>query len=289
MITNEIKSTVITELRKSRGNFNGSDAKFAVSLGISSAVLSRLFKGEVERILSDANWVSIARKLGISLTNEKKWNTAITPTFTYITEQLNKCKFESISSMLCDVADLGKTYTAKIYAKTNRNSVYIDCSQVKSKQKLIRFIAKEFGVNHTGKYHDVYEDLVYYLRSIERPVIILDEAGDLDYSAFLELKAIWNATEGACGWMMMGADGLKEKIRRAIDCKKVGYTEIFSRYGNRYQKISPEGKQAQEQFTRLQAGLIIQANSPENTDIKQIIASTDGSLRRIKIELSKLN
>ena len=63
--------------------------------------------------------------------------------------------------------------------------------------------------------------LLAYLRTIDTPLVILDEAGDLQYEAFLELKALWNATERCCAWYMMGADGLKEKINRAIEGKKV--------------------------------------------------------------------
>ncbi|MHB9005067.1 MAG: AAA family ATPase, partial [Coriobacteriia bacterium] len=251
-------------------------------------VYSRMMAGETDKILSDANWISLARLMSISLKNEVIWKTAETPVFQYITEQLLKCQNDSISSILCDAADIGKTYTAKIFVKTHVNAVYVDCSQVKSKQKLIRFIAKEYGVGHTGRYNDVYADLVFYLQSIPNPIIILDEAGDLDYSAFLELKALWNATERCCGWMMMGADGLKEKIRRAIDCKKVGYTEIFSRYGNRYQRVTPEGKQDYEKFVKLQSALIIKANAPAEVDMQKLIHKTDGSLRRIYTEISKL-
>lgn len=35
-----------------------------------------------------------------------------------------------------------------------------------------------------GRYGDVYEDLVAYLRTIDTPLIVLDEAGDLQYEAF---------------------------------------------------------------------------------------------------------
>ena len=156
----------------------------------------------------------------------------------------------------------------------------------KSKQKLVRAIAKEFGVGHTGRYHEVYADLVYYLRSLPAPLIILDEAGDLDYSAFLELKALWNATERACGWYMMGADGLKAKIQRSIDNKKVGYTELFSRYGSRYQKATPDGIDARTEFRQVHAVLIIKANAPE-ANLKELIVKTDLSLRRIFDEIKK--
>lgn len=289
MITIELKKAVVAEIQKRRGLFQGTDTKYAVSLGINNAVLSRIIKkGETEKILSDQNWISLARKMGVSVGQQKNWNTAETPVFKYITELFDQCQKNSNSAMLCDSADIGKTYTAKIYCNTHKNAVYVDCSQVKSKQKLIRFIAKEYGVGHTGKYNDVYEDLVFYLRCISNPIIILDEAGDLDYAAFLELKAIWNATERCCGWIMMGADGLKEKIRRAIDNKKVGYTELFSRFGKRYQRITPDGRGEQDQFTKLQAALIIKANAPVDTNIQLMLCSTEGSLRRIYTEITKL-
>jgi hypothetical protein len=124
----------------------------------------------------------------------------------------------------------------------------------------------------------------------------LDEAGDLDYPAFLELKALWNATERSTGWYMMGADGLKEKMRRSIDCKKVGYTELFSRYGSRYQKASPDGSEDFKQFKVVHAAMIIKANISatstgsvgEKVNIQQLIVKCDYSLRRIADELRKI-
>jgi DNA transposition AAA+ family ATPase len=290
MITVELKQKVLAAMAERRNNFAGSDAKFAVSLGINGAQYNRIKNGELERVLSDANWISLARQLDVSLSDLPEWNTSRTPVFEFITEQLAFCQTQGASRLLCDVADIGKTYTAKCYVRTNKNAVYVDCSQVKTRQKLVRFIAKEFGVGHTGKYSDVYSDLVFYLRSLPAPLIILDEAGDLVYDAFLELKALWNATEHCCGWYMMGADGLKEKIRRSIDFKKVGYVELFSRYGSRYQKASPDSAEELKQFKTVQAAMIIRANMPAGSvDVQKMIIRSDYSLRRIYDEINKLN
>jgi DNA transposition AAA+ family ATPase len=289
MITQELKSKIVTALKSKRDNFHGSDNKFAVSIGINPAQYNRIKKGELDRVLSDSVWISLARKSEIDLTGKGNWKIAVTPVYQYVTTVLTKCQKDSNSAIICDLADIGKTFASKQYVKSNKNAVYIDCSQVKSKQKLVRYIAKEFGVGYNGRYNDVYEDLVYYLRHITNPLIILDEAGDLDYSATLELKALWNATEGCCGWVKIGADGLKEKMRRAINNKKVGFTELFSRYGSRFQRISPEGRQDLEKFNLQQAALIIRANAPKGVDIPKILKKTNGSLRRIKIEISKLN
>lgn len=292
MITTEVKHRILSELSNRRELFVGSDTKFALSIGINNAQYSRIKKGETDKVLSDANWISIARRLGISLNNAPDWKTAKTPVFEFISTQLEKCQKDSFSAMICDLSDIGKTYTARHYAKTHKNVVYVDCSQVKSKQKLIRYIAKEFGVGSTGKYADVYDDLVFYLKTIPTPLIILDEAGDLSYDAFLEIKALYNATELCCAYYMMGADGLKEKIHRSINNKKVGYTEIFSRFGKRYGKVIPEGKEKSEKILQMTAAMIIKANAPEGTDVNKVLKQTLGddnipSLRRIYKEISK--
>lgn len=287
MVTTEIKNKIVAAIAQARENYP-SDAKHAASLGINAGVYSAIRNGQTDRVLSDANWITIARKLGVSLRGEIEWKAAKTETFKYITTQLEAIQERGLSTILCDLPNIGKTFTARHYVGTHANAVYIDCSQVKTKLKLVRRIASEFGVDSKGRYADVYDDLVYYLRSIDRPLVILDEAGDLQYEAFLELKALWNATERCCAWYMMGADGLKEKIRRSIECRKVGYTEMLSRYGDRYCKVTPEEAKDRDAFLKEQARVVAKVNAPEGADVAQIVRKSGGGLRRVYTEIEKL-
>lgn len=287
MITTDIKNKILAAVKANRANYP-SDAKHAASLGITTSVYSAVKNGQTDRVLSDANWISIARKLGVSLHGEIEWKAAKTPTYQFITAQLEACQSSGISAILCDLPNIGKTFTARHYVKTHPNAIYIDCSQVKTKLKLVRKIAAEFGVDSKGRYSDVYEDLIYYLGSIDCPLIILDEAGDLQYEAFLELKALWNATERCCAWYMMGADGLKEKINRSIECKKVGYTEMLSRYGDRYSKVTPDDSKERTKFLIEQARIVAKLNAPEGIDAGEIARKTGGGLRRVYTEIEKL-
>lgn len=287
MITTEIKNKIMAAISAARRNYP-SDAKHASSLGITTSVYSAVKNGQTDRVLSDSNWISIARKLGVSLRGEIEWKAANTPAFQYITAQLELCQQSSLSGILCDLPNIGKTFTARCYVQNHRNAVYIDCSQVKTKLKLIRKIAAEFGVDAKGRYADVYDDLVYYLRGIDNPLVILDEAGDLQYEAFLELKALWNATERCCGWYMMGADGLKDKINRSIECKKVGYTEMLSRFGDRYSKVVPDEANDRKAFLHEQARIVAKVNAPEGADIALIVRKSGGGLRRVYTEIEKL-
>lgn len=286
-LTKEIKLRILEAIKADRENYS-SDNKHAVTLGINNSAYNVLKKGVINKVVSDANWVGIARRLNVALKEDTKWIPAVTPTFSFITEQLETCQMSGVSGILCDMANIGKTFTARIYAKTHKNAIYVDCAQVKSKLRLIRFIAKEFGVNSHGKYYDVYEDLVSYIRVLDNPLIILDEAGDLQYEAFLELKALWNATERSCAWYMMGADGLQEKINRSIECKKVGYTEMFSRYGDQYSKVVPEGAEERKEFLLAQTIAVANLNVPEGYKTMDVVRLSGGNLRRLYTEIGKL-
>ncbi|MBQ0016499.1 MAG: ATP-binding protein [Bacteroidales bacterium] len=289
MITTEQKEKIVRGMDEARKTFGGTDGKFAQMLGISASQYSRVKRGEWEQVLADVVWIGIARQLEIELVEGRQWNTAVTPVFTFISTQLERCQKEGLSSLLCDLSDIGKTWTAKRYRKTHKNVAYIDCSLNKSKAQLIRAIAKQFGLDDRGRLRDLEANLCYYLKTLDNPLVILDEAGDLHYEAFLELKALWNATEGCCGWYMMGADGLKAKMQRSIDCKKVGYAELFSRFGKRYGTVVPVADEGKEMM-RATALMIIKANGGE--DAAKVLRKTMGddgmpSLRRIYTELRK--
>lgn len=287
MITEKQKLKILAAIEVDRQRYP-SDAKHAASLGVSTSSYSSVKNRQLDRTLSEAEWVRIARKLSVDLREGMEWKAANTTTFRYITAQLEACQGSSLSSILCDMPNIGKTFAARHYVKTHANAVYIDCSQVKTKTQLVKKIASEFGVGSNGWYVDIYNDLTYYLRSIDRPLIILDEAGDLKNEAMLELKALWNATERCCAWYMMGADGLKERLRRSIESKMVGYTEMLSRYGDRYNHVTPDDARERERFLMDQAALVAKVNAPDGCDVPALVRKTQGGLRRVYTEIEKL-
>jgi hypothetical protein len=261
------------------------DKALSIAFDLAPSNISQLRNGRYE-FLSDGKWITLARMLEVNIRDEKPWKTVETETYKYIYKQLQACQKMSMSAILVDYCGIGKTYTAKQYARNNYYVAYIDCSQVKTKRKLIQEIAHKFGINTGAKYDAMYGDLIYYINSLQNPLIIIDEAGDLEYGAFLELKALWNACDKTCGWYIMGADGLKSLMERNRNNQKVGYAEIFDRFGNKYQKVSPNGGQELQEFRDRQAAQIVAANKPD-ADVNEIVAKTQGSLRRIFIELQK--
>jgi len=285
-ITTEFKNKVIESLLEQRKNFTGTDTVFARQWGINASVYNRLKNGEREGLIKDSQWLSLGREFGISMT-ERKWNMARTDVFEVIQEDILFCKAHSKAKICVDECGIGKTYSAKYLSKTLQNCFYVDASQAKSKQLFVRLIARTLGVEHRGKYADVKADIKYYLGVLPQPIIIIDEAGDLEHNAFLEIKELWNATEGVCGWYLIGADGLRNKFEKGIANKKVGYKELFSRYSERYTSVVPSGSGEKLSFYRKLITDVLSVNMTDKSDLGVIVKrclATDsghiGGLRR---------
>lgn len=269
VLTTDYKKKVLAALERQRANFEGPDSQFAKSLSLPASTYNRMKKGETDGLLTAVKWIMLGREFGVEL-NERKWKTARTEVFNIIEEDVLFCQTHAKARICVDDCGIGKTYTARYLSKTLKNCFYVDASQAKTKNQFIRAIAKTIGADSKGRYQDVKEYLKYQIKSLSYPCVIIDEAGDLEYNAFLELKELWNATEHACGWYMMGADGLRAKIERGIENKKVGFREIFSRYSEKFTTITPREKNERQNFYIRMIMEVLKINGVEPDEAKEI-------------------
>lgn len=270
-ITPQFKQEVISTLLNARANFSGSDAVFAKQWSMNTSVYSRLKNGETEGLLRETQWLNLGRELDISL-NERKWNAARTDVFIIIEQDIDFCQKHSKAKICVDDCGIGKTFTAKYLSRNRKNCFYVDASQAKTAQLFIRLIAKTIGIDQNGKYADVKANIKYYLKMLPQPLVVIDEAGDLHYQALLELKELWNATENACGWYMIGAEGLRSKIDKGIRSKVVGYREIFSRYSERYTTTVPTDRHERISFYKKLIYDVLSVNMDDKGGINQILS-----------------
>lgn len=291
-ITAEFKTQVIKSLKDLRTRFGGSDSAFAKQRSINPSVWSRLKNGETEGLLKDTQWINLGRELNIQI-GKKPWNLVRTEVYEAIESDILFCQKHSKGMILVDEPEIGKTEAGKHLSKTLKNCFYIDCSQSKNKILFVRAFAKVLGLETIGRVAEIKENIKYYLRMLENPMVILDEAGDLEYGAILELKEFWNATEDVCGWYLMGADGLRRKWESGINTRKVGYRELFSRYSSKYISIVPADRNERLSFYSKMVTDVLKANSTGLNNlpalVKKCLASDSdgqiGGLRRAKTVL----
>jgi len=269
-LTEEFSEKIIQALLAQRENFDGSDVAYAEQYGLNKSVFNRIKKGGRKGLISDGALLTIGRKLEI-FPHERLWNMARTEVYNAVEEDILFCKEESKSRILVDDVGIGKSYSAKYLSKKLKNCFYIDAKQARSKNRFIKLLAKSLGVDSHGNYNDIKEDLKYYIKTLPKPMIIIDDSGYLDYNAYLELLELWEATENFCGWYQIGDDSLREKLERGINNKKVGYKAIFSRYTKRYTTVVPIDNKEKIGFYRELIRAVLTVNMTDKTELELLV------------------
>lgn len=283
-LTQEFREKARIALLTSRKNYSGSDTAFAKTFDISASVFSRIKNGETEGVLSDAKWLTIGREYNVTL-KKNLWNIARTEVYEQIQSNLDFCKEYSKAMILVDQWGIGKTECSKHLIKQMNDAFYLDCSQAKTKREFIRALAKVIGLDNRGKYVEIKSNLKYYINQLNNPLIVLDDAGDLEYPAFLELKELWNATEDSCGWYMIGDDSLQAKITKGLEKQKVGYGAIFSRYSDGFISLVPIDKKSKQNFFIKLIGDVATVNVKVKTQVPKLVKRCVGkekTLRHLK-------
>lgn len=276
----EFKNKIRDAILNDRENYGGNDSEYAKKIGIDKTAFNRLKNGQTEKLLSDTKWLLIANELGVKLHNDK-WKIARTQIYSEIEDNLNFCKEYSKSMILADDCGIGKTFCAKQIAKQMKNVFYVDCSQSKEKSHFIRALAKSIGVDSKGRLNDIKTAIKAYLIYLEKPLVILDEAGDLAKEPFLMIKELWNATEGSCGWYMMGADALKSKIEHGVAGKVVGYAEIFDRFSG-FVKLVPDGTDDKKAFFKRLLSDVAYVNVENKDDVAKLVAKCINNEQKLR-------
>lgn len=281
-ISAEFRDKIAQVLIDNKINFGGTDKAYSKQFGIHHTAYSGIVKGKREGLLSPGKWIEIARILQIEQ-NETNWKIVKTEFYKEIEDVIHYCKNYKEKKMLVEKAGIGKTEAARNIVKTIKNAFYIDCSQAKKKIKFFRTLGKTIGVEYTGKYEDVKENIKYGLKYLETPVIVLDEFGDLEYATFLDIKELLNATD--CGWFAMGANGLRQKIDRGINNEKIGFEEVFDRFSGEISSILPTGKDDYKNYMQHLLTQIATVNNHSNKETDKLVKmclDKEGSIRKLR-------
>lgn len=278
-----------------------SQGRYALSVGLSKSDISNLKQGkwlDKPHLIGERKWVRIACIVGYEKREVMRWHTAPTEVFEFITAQLTDIQAFSMASILVDAPGIGKTHAAKEYVKNNPNAFYINCSLTPTKHAFMRAFCQLVGVEDVGSLHAQWEEALYTIAQLDKPVMVIDEAGDLENRSILLLKRMYNELEGRCGLYLIGSDGLRNKIQRGIRHMVQGYTEFFSRFGNKYSSIYhiEDGVDGIERRVRLRqmAMAICEANRiTDKAEKQQVLSLFTGKeisdLRNVTRQIMKIH
>lgn len=274
-----------------------SDARYARSKGITPVDYSNIKQGKYQvnaQLISRQKWAMIARSIEFNPTEGLRLTTAPTRVYQYITGQLEVCRRMSIAVMMVDEPGIGKTHVCREYARNHAGQVfYINCSDSPGKTRFVEALARVLGLERERTIEDTFHTCVQYLTTfVQNPLLILDEAGDLEQPAILMVKRLYNTTENHLGIYMAGSDGLRTRLNSGLRLGKNGYTELMSRMGARFSRCSPpksEGAQRMRDFVREEGRAVCLANGITDERAISEIINQAPDLRKVVREIKKLH
>lgn len=208
----------------------------AVSLkGISAATLSNILSGKWKNISEDM-W----QRLESQLIKNEGWQIFSTAAYRDMTFFLSDAQGQSSVMWIAAPAGIGKSTAAASYAALNRNVYRLTCATDMTKSDFVHELAAQIGVRTAGmSIREAFQEILRHVVTLERPLLIFDEADKLADSVMYYFISIYNALEDRCGIVFLSTSYIKKRIRNGVAKDKKGYDEIESRICRRFIDLTP--------------------------------------------------
>ena len=250
----------------------GSQNKAANVIGISAATVSKVLAGEWS-LIKESMWRTIAAQIGIK---KKQWITVETSVYKRVMKVLQDAQEESLCFAVCAEAGSGKSLALKAYAEENEEVFVLSCSEYWNKKMFLSELLRVMGKASEGMtVGEMMDDAIRELKSMDYPLLVLDEADKLSDNVLYFFITLYNRLEDECGIVLMATSFLQKRIEKGYRTNRKGYRELYSRVGR---KIVTLGNTTATDI----AEVCIANGVEEKRLIKQITEDCDGDLRRVR-------
>lgn len=215
-----------------------SQNKAAASLkGVSAATVSAIVNGKYDMI-GDDMWRQVATQVGVV---SDDWVIVDTTAFVEITTVLEDAQELRNVLWIVGEAGCGKTTAGKTYSREHREAFYIQCSEELKRGDFLREIARVVGVKVGGgaSISEMWHMIIDSLISMDRPLLIFDEADKLTEQVFQYFVSMYNKLEEHAGIIFMSTDYICRRMENGLRYERKGYKEFYSRIGRKYFILDP--------------------------------------------------
>lgn len=261
----------------------GSQNKAAVALGVSPALVSRMLKGDWN-LIKDEMWRKVASGCGYS---SATWNIVETRDLQTLHYLYEDAQNNGTAMAITGKAGTGKTLAGKQYCRGNKTAFILCCNEYWNKKMFLQELLAVMGSDWSGyTTADMMYAIVKKIKSIDHPLLILDEADKLNDNLLYFFITIYNSLEDhlgtlRCGLILQATSFLEKRINRGVKLNKKGYNEIYSRICRRFIPLNG--------VSNRDITMVCQANGLEDTDdIRDVIDDSEGDLRRVRRRIHSL-
>lgn len=273
------KQEVRNRLAKYCQRYPSNNMASASLKNISSATISNILNGKWNSI-SDAMW----RSLESQLIKNEGWQIFSTGAYQDMSLYLGYAQQHSSVMWVAAPAGIGKSTAAASYAALHRNVFRLTCATDMTRSDFVHELAGQIGVRTNGlSLRQAFNEILRHVVTMDRPLLIFDEADKLADGVMYYFISIYNALEDRCGIVFLSTAAIKKRITNGVLRDKKGYDEIESRICRRYVDLTPVSAAEVEQIclaNNLQAAAAI-------SRVKADVRAYGNDLRRVKQSVNR--
>lgn len=211
----------------------------AKKIGISASIVINIRRNEWETI-SDRMENKIAAYFKIQM--EDQWPLHNTWNLKAISRVCDEARTRSRFLGIAAYTGAGKTKALMHYAHTTPNTYYVLCTVIMSRKSFLFAVMRAMGLNESGSITHVTNRIISRLNGVDKPLLIIDDAGKLSHGIYRVIQLLYDQTEHRAGMVIAGTEFLKEEIDKQASYNRMGFRELQRRVAYWQPLQRPSGK-----------------------------------------------
>jgi DNA transposition AAA+ family ATPase len=250
-----------------------SQAKAAAALrNVSEATVINIRKGKWDGIKDDM-WRNVGAQVGFS--NDMTWKIVETKGFNALIELIENAREHSLVLAITAQEGYGKSATSDWFQENTQNTYRLECADYFNKKLFLQELCRTMSLDRSGTVGEIMTTIIRYVRTQDKPVIILDEVDKLPDPSFYFFITLCNQLQDKCGIVVTATDYLQKRMEKGVRLNRKGYKEIYSRMGRNFIKLPDH--------TFDDVAKICLANGCDDEEtIHEIFNQCEGDVRRVK-------
>ena len=259
----------------------GSQKKATAALkDISEGTISTILNGRFDKI-GDDMWSRLEAQV---MPATADYSLADTSARLNLLGYFRKMKEDSSMMWITGPAGVGKSTAAREFVSKGQNAFMLTCATDMVRSDFMQGLSAAVGLDNTGlNVRETLYAIIRHLVTLERPLLIFDEADKLRDDVLMYFITIYTELEDRCGIVFLSTDSIKRRMEIGVSYNKLGYNELYSRICRRFVPVKPA--------TRQEVIAICRANGIEDRKaIHDVLAEADDAqydLRRVKRSIVK--